>query len=443
MTDTKLSQQPQPLTHGRVLRIALPIVLSNATVPILGAVDVGVVGQMGQAAPIGAVALGAIILSTAFWIFGFLRMGTVGLVGQAAGAGDDAEVSAILTRALIVAWVGGLLLIACYPLIIWLSFSWDPTSPEVENLAREYLFIRIWSAPLAITIYACTGWLVAMERTGAVFWVQLLMNGLNVALDLWFVLGLGWGVSGVAFATVIAEISGAGMALWFCRDAFKRGYWRDWARVLDKVRLVRMALLNRDILVRSLLLTGIFTSFTFMGARFGDVTLAANEVLLQFLHITAYALDGFAFTAETLVARAIGRGDRRRLRRSAMLTGMWGFGTCVLLAVAFALAGPWIIDTMAKDGAVQSAARSYLPYMVFAPLLGCAAWMLDGIFIGAARGADMRNMMILSAAAYVIAAAVFMPIWGNHGLWMALLVSFVARGVTLGARYPALERLTQ
>ncbi|MEP6067803.1 MAG: MATE family efflux transporter [Paracoccaceae bacterium] len=443
MTDAKLSQHPQPLTHGRVLRIALPIVLSNATVPILGAVDVGVVGQMGQAAPIGAVALGAIILSTAFWIFGFLRMGTVGLVGQAAGAGDNAEVSAILTRALIVAWVGGLLIIACYPLIIWLSFSWDPTSPEVESLAREYLFIRIWSAPLAITIYACTGWLVAMERTGAVFWIQLLMNGLNVALDLWFVLGLGWGVSGVAFATVIAEVSGAGMALWFCRDAFKRGYWRDWTRVLGRARLVRMALLNRDILVRSLLLMGIFTSFTFLGAQFGDVTLAANEVLLQFLHITAHALDGFAFTAETLVARAIGRGDRGRLRRSAVLTGMWGFGICVLLAIAFAVAGPWIIDTMAKDDAVQSAARSYLPYMVFAPILGCAAWMFDGIFIGAARGVDMRNMMVLSAVAYAIAAAVFMPIWGNHGLWMALLVSFVARGVTLGLRYPALERLNQ
>ncbi|MEQ3708340.1 MAG: MATE family efflux transporter [Tateyamaria sp.] len=429
-----------PLTHRRVLKIALPIVLSNATVPILGAVDVGVVGQMGEAAPIGAVAMGAIILTTVYWIFGFLRMGTVGLVGQAAGAGDEDEVSAWLTRALLVAGIGGLSLILLQVPLFWAAFQLSPASAEVETLARGYLTIRIWTAPAAIAVYALTGWLIAMERTGAVFWIQLGMNGVNIALNFVFVLGFGWGVEGVAIATVIAEVLGAALGLWFCRAAFVRPAWRDRARVLERAKLVRMALLNTDILLRSAMLMVIFSSFVFIGARFGDVTLAANEVLIQFMYITAHAMDGFAFAAETLIARAYGRGDGRRVRRAALITGMWGLMICVVTAAAFLLAGPWLIDVMAKDADVQQEARAYLWWMVAAPLLGCAAWMLDGIFIGAARGRDMRNMMALSFVIYWGAIFLLLPVMGNHGLWAALLISFVARGVTLGARYPALER---
>ncbi len=428
------------ITHRRVLKIALPIVLSNATVPILGAVDVGVVGQMGEAAPIGAVGLGAIILSTVYWIFGFLRMGTVGLVGQAEGAGDKAEVSAWLTRALVVALAGGVLLIVLQPLVIWAALELAPASDEVEGLARQYLSIRIWTAPAAIAVYALTGWLVAMERTAGVFWVQLTMNGVNILLDLLFVLVFDWGVPGVAAATVIAEITGAALGLWFCRGAFSRPDWRDWPRIFDRSKLVRMALLNTDILLRSAMLMIIFSSFVFLGARFGDVTLAANEVLIQFMYITAYAMDGFAFAAETLIARAIGRGARRQVRRSAVVTSVWGAVVCLTMSLAFAIWGPWIIDVMAKDPDVQREARDFLPFMVAAPVLGCAAWMLDGIFIGATRSRDMRNMMALSFAVYWAAVFVLVPWLGNNGLWQALLISFVARGVTLGLRYPALER---
>ncbi len=430
----------QKITHRRVLRIAVPIVLSNATVPVLGAVDVGVVGQMGAAAPIGAVALGAIILSTVYWIFGFLRMGTVGLVGQAEGAGDRAEVSAWLTRALVVALAGGVLLVVLQPVMIWAALRLSPASAEVESLTRQYLMIRIWTAPAAISLFALTGWLVAMERTAGVFWVQLVMNSVNILLDLLFVLVFDWGVPGVAVATVIAELTGTGLALWFCRGAFARPDWRDWPRVFNKEKLVRMAVLNRDILLRSAMLMIIFSSFVFIGARFGDVTLAANEVLIQFMYITAYAMDGFAFAAETLIARAVGRRDRRNLRRSAVLTSVWGLAVCIVMAGAFALFGDGIIDLMAKDPDVQSVARIFLPYMVAAPLIGCAAWMLDGIFIGAMRSRDMRNMMALSFAIYWGAIFVLLPLLGNHGLWLALLITFLARGVSLGARYPALER---
>ncbi|WP_299547108.1 MATE family efflux transporter [uncultured Tateyamaria sp.] len=434
------TEPPAPLTHKRVLRIALPIVLSNATVPILGAVDVGVVGQLGEAAPIGAVAMGAIILTTIYWIFGFLRMGTVSLVGQAAGAGDNDEVSAWLTRALLVAGIGGAGLILLQIPIFWVAFQLSPASAEVENLTRDYLFIRIWTAPAAIAVYALTGWLVAMERTGGVFWVQLVMNGVNIALNFVFVLGFGWGVSGVAIATVIAEVIGAALGLWFCRAAFARPAWCDWPRVLRRAQLIKMALLNTDILLRSAMLMIIFSSFVFLGARFGDVTLAANEVLIQFMYITAYAMDGFAFAAETLIARAYGRRDPARVRRSSLMTGMWGMVICASTALAFLLAGPWLIDVMAKDADVQLVAREYLWWMVAAPLVGCAAWMFDGIFIGAGRGRDMRNMMAISFVLYWLAVLTLLPLMGNHGLWAALLVSFIARGVTLGVRYPALER---
>jgi len=431
---------PQPLTHRRVLKIALPIVLSNATVPLLGAVDVGVVGQLGEAAPIGAVAMGAIILTSVYWIFGFLRMGTVGLVGQAAGAGDDDEVSAWLTRALLVAAAGGLLLVVLQWPIFLAAFALSPASDEVERLTQTYLTIRIWTAPAAIAVYALTGWLVAMERTGGVFWVQLIMNGLNIALNFLFVLGFGWGVAGVAIATAISEVVGAAVGLWLCRRAFDRPAWRAWPRVFERAKLIRMALLNTDILLRSAMLMIIFSSFVFIGARFGDVTLAANEVLIQFMYITAYGMDGFAFAAETLIARAYGRRDPERVRQSALMTSLWGMVVCVVCAIGFWLAGPWLIDLMAKDADVQAEARTYLLWMVAAPVVGCAAWMFDGIFIGAARGRDMRNMMVISFVIYWLAVVALLPIMGNHGLWAAILISFAARGVTLAARYPALER---
>ncbi|MGR3634772.1 MAG: MATE family efflux transporter [Shimia sp.] len=431
------------ITHRRILRTALPIVLANATLPILGAVDTGVVGQLGQAAPIGAVGIGAIILSAIYWVFGFLRMGTTGLTAKAHGAGRHGEVAAMLTRAVMVGLFGGLLVVASQ---VWLfrgAFLLSPASPDVETLAREYLAIRIWSAPAAIAIYGLTGWLIALERSKAVLVIQLWMNGLNILLDLWFVLGLGWGVGGVATATVIAEVTGCALALWMCRDAFARPSWRDWTRVFERTALIEMANVNRDILLRSLMLQAIFVSFLFLGADFGDVTLAANQVLLQFLSITAYALDGFAFSVEALVGQAFGARDRDGVRRASILTSLWGVICVVGLALIFAVFGGAVIDLMTTASDVRTEARVYLVWMVLAPLLGVAAWMLDGIFIGATLGREMRNMMFVSALIYLGAVLILVPQFGNHGLWGALLISFVARGVTLGLRYPRLERLTE
>lgn len=435
-----MSDAAGQVTHKRVLHIAVPIVISNATVPILGAVDTGVVGQMGLAAPIGAVGLGAIILSAFYWFFGFLRMGTVGLTAQAAGDGDTGEVAALLTRGLLIGLGAGVTVIVLQSLLFWGAFRVSPASDEVETLARQYMTIRVWSAPAAISIYAITGWLIAQERTRAVLVIQLWMNGLNIALDLWFVLGLDWGVEGVAFATFIAEWSGAALGLWFCRAAFALPAWRDWVQVFDKLRWTRMVKLNGDILIRSLMLEAIFVSFLFMGADMGDVTLAANQVLLQFLMITAYGLDGFAFAAEALVGKAVGARKVLVMRRGAVLASFWASVVSAGMTVVFIALGPMIIDLMTTAPEVRSEARNYLIYVVLVPLTGVAAFMLDGIFIGATRSRDMRNMMAVSFAAYVLAVWMLVPGLGNHGLWAAMLISFVVRGITLGLRYPALER---
>jgi MATE family multidrug resistance protein len=426
------------ITHARVFRIAAPIVISNATVPILGAVDTGVVGQLGAAAPIGAVGIGAVILASLYWVFGFLRMGTTGLVAQAHGQGDVAEVSAGLMRALIVAGLAGLGLIVLQGPLIWAAFRLAPASAEVEALARDYLSIRIWGAPATISLYALTGWLIAQERTRAVLAVQLWMNGLNVALDLWFVLGLGWGVQGVAVATLISEMSGAALALWLARGAFAGGLWRAraiWARA----RLAEMARVNTDIMIRSVALQASFTAFLFLGAGQGDVKLAANQVLLQFLSITAYALDGFAFAAETLVGQAVGARSVPRLRRAAQVSSHWGVGGAALLGAAFFLAGPAIIELMTTAPEVRETARLYLPWMIVAPLIGIASWMLDGIFIGATLTREMRNAMLVSVAVYLGALLGLIPAFGNHGLWAALMVLNAVRGLTMARLYPRAE----
>ena len=433
MTDT-------PITHRRVLNIAVPIVLSNITVPLLGLVDTGVIGQMGVAAPIGAVGLGAVILSAIYWVFGFLRMGTTGLTSQANGAGDAPEVAALLMRSFLIAGLGGLSIILLQVPLFWGALQLAPASPEVEGMVFDYVQIRVWSAPAIIALYGVNGWLIALERTRAVLVIQFVMNGLNILLDLWFVLGLGWGVEGVAIATVIAEFSGLFVGLWLCRSALKGTVWWQPERIFDKARLIHMAAVNTDILIRSLMLQTIFVMFLFLGADFGDVTLAANQVLVQFLEITAFGLDGFAFAAETLVGTAYGAKNLANLRAGVIKASMWGVGFCGVLALFFLVRGGWLIDVLTTAPDVRAEARVYLGYMVFSPVIGVLAWMLDGVFIGATRTKDMRNMMVISFLIYLAALWALVPTFGNHGLWLALLVSFVVRGVTLALRYPALER---
>jgi len=421
------------VSHARVLRIALPIVAANLTVPLLGLVDTAVVGQLGQAAPIGAVGLGAVILASVYWIFGFLRMGTTGLAAQAHGAGDRPEVAAILKRGLLIAGAAGLAMVALQGALVWAAFRIAPASPEVEGLARAYLQIRIWGAPATIAAYALTGWLIALERARAVFLLQLVTNGMNVVLDLWFVLGLDWGVEGVAWATLIAEYSGLVLGLWLCRGAFVGRALFAGVFVADRLR--RMATVNGHIMLRSILLQASFTTFVFLGAGQGDTVLAANQILLQFLQVMAYMLDGIAFAAEALVGQAVGARARSMLVRSVKVTSLWGLGGAVALALGFAAGGPGFIALMTTAPEVRALAIDVLPWVVLAPLVSIASWMLDGIFIGATRTREMLQAMAVSVALYAAALALTQGA-GAHGLWLSLMVLNGARGVCMALYYP-------
>ena len=427
------------ITHSRVLKIAVPILLANITVPLLGLVDTGVVGQIKSPVPIGAVAIGALILTTVYWFFGFLRMGTTGLTSQAVGAGDRAEVAAILSRVLLFAIVSGGLIFVLQTPLFWGAFQVSPASEAVESMARDYLCIRIYSAPAAIAVLGLVGWLIGQERTREVLYLQLWMNGLNIILDLWFVLGLGWGASGVALATVLAEMSGLGLGLWFCRDTLMAPTFRAWDAVLNRVRLVRMLTVNRDILLRTLMLQVIFVSFTFVAARYGDVPLASTQVLMQFFALTSFALDGFAFAVETLVGQAVGGKNRQALRQSVIKCTQWGVAMVFILAAGIGLGGEGLITVMTKATEVQVEAQRYLPYLIAAAALSLPAFMLDGVFLGATQTAAMRDMMAVSLGIYILCLLALLPFLAMHGLWIALLVSLVARGATLAMRYPALE----
>lgn len=429
----------EEVTNRRVLRIAVPILLSNATIPLLGLVDTGVIGQLGSAAAIGAVGLGSVVLSSVYLLFGFLRMGTSGLAAQEHGRGNARGVATVLYRALFIALLAGLALIALQAPIIKGAFHLAPASPEVTVMAESYIRIRIWGAPATIAIYALTGLLIAMERTGAVLALQLWINAINILLDLWFVLGLGWGIEGLAAATLVAEYSGLVLGLWLCRATFSHHLRAGVAELLDRHELRIMMGMNADLILRAVLLQFSFTSFVFLSSGLGDVSLAANQVLMQFMHLTAYVLDGFAFAAEALVGQAIGAKALDRMRRSARLSGQWATGGAVALAVILLIGGPALIDLITTAPEVRAEALRYLPWLIAAPIASVASYILDGIFVGATLTREMRRAMLISVALYALTVAALMPIWGNHGLWAGLIVMNVSRSITMALRYPQAE----
>lgn len=431
-----------PLTHRSVLAIAVPVMLSNVSTPLIGIVDTAVVGRIPDPAYIGAVAVGSLIFSFAFWAFGFLRMGTTGLTAQALGSRDSAEILNSLARALLIALIAGVaLIIAQWPLRA-AAFGLLDGSQQVEALAAAYYDIRIWAAPATLANYALLGWFIGLGRTDIGLVLQLVLNIANMLLDALFVLGFGWDVRGVAAGTLLAEciavIAGITLAL---RHAEVYGRLRiDLAAWFAPEKIRRTIAVNTDIMIRSLALIFVFVWFMSRGAASGDVILAANAVLMQFNSVSAFFLDGLAFAAEALVGRAIGAKQRNTLLRAIRLTTVWAVGTAAVLAGILSIGGVLFIDSLTVDPQARAAARTYLPWAALAPLLGVWSFQLDGIFIGATRSREMRNAMLLATAIYLFAWWVLAP-YGNHGLWAALWVSYIARAVTLGWHLPQLTRM--
>lgn len=427
--------------HGRVWRLAGPIILSNVSVPLLGIVDTAVVGHLPGPQYIGAVAVGAMIFSVVYIGFNFLRMGTTGITAQALGANDPDEVRATLARAIIVAVVLGIALVVIQRPIAWIAFPLVDAGDNVESLADAYYSIRIWGAPAALINFAFLGWFIGIQNTRAALILQIAMNGINIVLDLWFVLGLGLGVEGVAYATLISEVGAVVLGVWLMGRSLPAigGAWRR-ASIIDGGRARRLLAINRDIFIRTICLMLSFAVFTALGARLGVTVLAANAVLMNLQVFMAYALDGFAFAVESLAGAALGARDSRAFRAAVRATTIWALVFSLCFTAFYGLVGGYVIDAITDIAEVREAARLYLPWAVVAPLISVWSFQLDGIFTGATRSADMRNTMVISAAVYGLALAVLVPPLGNHGLWLAFMVLMVVRAITLGVRYPAIVR---
>ena len=427
--------------HRRVWKLTWPMVVSNLSIPLLGAVDTAVVGHLDEPIHLGAVAIGAVIFNFIYWGFGFLKMSTTGFSAQAYGAGDADEVRATLARALAIALViAAAVLILRVPLGLAALYLFD-ASPAVEELAAVYVEVRIWSAPAALANYVILGAFLGTQNPRAALLHLFVLNGVNIVLDIAFVVGLGWGVAGVAAASVIAEYVALAFGAVLLARILKR-IGGDWVRerILALAALRRTLRAHGDIFIRTLCLLVAFGVFTAQGAKLGDIVLAANAILLNFQSFTAFALDGIAHAAEALVGGAVGARNRAALRAAVRVSTFWAFVVAVVMTLVFAISGSTIIALLTGLAEVREAANAYLIWAIVLPLVSVWSYQLDGIYIGATRTRDMRNGMAAALAAYGITMWLVFPAWGNHGLWFAFLVFMVARAITLALRYPALAR---
>jgi MATE family multidrug resistance protein len=433
----------ESLTRSQVLRRAWPLVFANAAVPLAAAADTFVLGLSGDTTDLGGVALGGAIISIFLWSFYFLRMGSTGLVAQAAGMGEEGEAQRILVRALVVAVVLGTVVAVLRGPIAAAGLAIMQGQPSVNVKGAAYLTARALGAPGALAVFALTGWLIGVRRTGTTLVITVIFSLVNIALDLWFVLGLHLGPAGVGSATAIADWVAFAIGLLFVmRTVRARGGWVEGAlrpsALLDLAAMRRLFDVNVNLMIRTWTLILGFTWFVNAGARQGVASLAGNQVLQQIIAISAFVLDAFAFVAEAEAGRAFSRSSLAEFRRACLLAAEPAMIAGTLFAVLTFVFGPSVLTAMIADPTARDAAIAYLPYGAVVPVLGAPAWILDGIFIGATRGAMLRNAGIASVLVYIAADLTLAPRFGNTGVWLAFLIFYVARGVALAAYLPSL-----
>ncbi|WP_181708372.1 MATE family efflux transporter [Chthonobacter rhizosphaerae] len=425
-----------------VFRIALPMTLAFLTTPLVGTVDTAVVGQLGDAALLGGIAVGAIVFDVIFSTFNFLRSGTTGLTAQALGAGDRPAQSLVLLRALVLALALGVGLVILAGPVLAGALAFLQPSAAVRAATERYYDIRILSAPFALANYAILGWVLGLGRAGLGLALQTLLNGINIAGSIWLGLGLGWGVEGVAYGTLAGEVTAAVVGLAVCLAIGRDGLRAALPAVFHRAGFLAMVAVNGDIMVRSFALLFAFALFTRVGAGFGDTVLAANAILMNFFLIGGYFLDGLANAAEQLAGRAVGARRRAEFGAAVRLTVIWGFVFSAVATVALLVLGGTFIGWMTTAPDVRAAALAYLPWAALTPLAGVLAFQMDGVYIGATWSREMRNMMLASVVVYGAVLAAAVPVLGNHGLWLALLVFLGARGITLTLRLKPLSART-
>jgi MATE family multidrug resistance protein len=434
----------RPSPHARafevdnrlVLGIAVPMTLAFLTTPLLGLVDTAVVGRLGDAALLGGLAIAAILFDLVFTTFNFLRSATTGLVAQAMGRNDPVEEQAVFWRSLMIAVAAGLVVIAATPLILAGGLAFMGAEGALAQAASAYLTIRVLSAPVALANYAILGYVLGRGMGGTGLVLQTVINGANIVLSIWFGLGLGYGLQGVAWATVTAEIIGCAVGFILIRLRFDAAARPSWARIVDKASLLKLMALNGDIMLRSFALIAGFAWFTRIGAGFGETTLAANAILMNFFMVAGYYLDGFATAAEQIAGRAVGARHRPAMVRAVRLTLYWGLALASASTGFFLMFGNEVVALMTTLESVRVEAGNYLFWAALTALSGVLAFQMDGVFIGATWSRDMRNMMLVSLVLFIGLSLLLAAHWGNLGLWIAFNIFLGARGLTLFALLP-------
>ncbi len=423
-----------------ILKLAIPNIISNITVPLVGMADLAILGHLKGATEdyIGAIALGGMIFNFIYAIFSFLRMGTTGFTAQAYGAGNKTETGLILTRSLMVGMAGDLLLILIQVPIEWFTFLVLDSSAEVEALASEYFFIRIWAAPATLGLYALMGWFLGMQNAKFPMILAILINLVNVGANYIFVYGFGLNSNGVAWGTLIAQYTGfiTGIFL-FLR--YYRHVLHSWNRaaMLRLQAMKRFFMVNRDIMIRTVLLILSFSLFTASSASMGDEVLAVNTLLLQFLFLFSYFLDGFAYAAESLSGKFFGARDPGSLKKATKQIFVWGIGISIPFSLAYLIWGHYIIYILTDNRDVIARAIPYIPWLALVPLVSFGAFIWDGIFTGCTATAPMRNTMVIATLAIYLPLDHFLPgLWSNHGLWIAMLAFLLARSVIMSLYAP-------
>lgn len=420
--------------NRKILDLAIPNIISNITVPLLGIVDLALMGQLGDEAYIGAIAIGGMIFNFIYWGFSFLRMGTSGFAAQAFGKNDQKELIIILSRALLAAAIGSILVIALQWPIELLSFWVIDSSADVENYARSYFYIRIWAAPATISLYAFTGWFIGMQNARIPMTVAIVINLLNIGFNLLFVFVLDLKSDGVAWGTLAAQYSGLILSIWFFRKKFSHllKFWERRAMAnLEALR--KFFLVNKDIFIRTMALIFTMSFFTTKSAETNDTILAINTILFQFFIFFSYFVDGFANAGEALAGRFIGAGDRPNLVKSIRLIFTWALFVSLGFTVINLFGGNLVLTLMTSNSDIISGAAPYLPWIVIIPVISFVAFIWDGIYVGATISNHLRNSILVALAVFLILFYSTKSHLDNHALWLALSAFLLVRGIYLSA----------
>jgi MATE family multidrug resistance protein len=426
------------VTHRLVLAIAIPMVLGFLTTPLMGLTGTAVAGRLGSADALAGLAIGAVIFDLLLGSFNFLRASTTGLVAQAFGRGDWREEQAIYWRSLIIALGCGLAIALLSPLLLSAGLFLMAPSPGVAEVTSTYFMIRVLAAPMALANYALLGFVLGRGQGLTALLLQAIINGINIVLSITLGLGLEWGIAGIAWGTFAGEAIGMCAGLIIVVSRFERAHRPSRAEIFARDRLKALFSLNRDIMIRTFVLIGAFAIMTRIGSSFGPLALAANAVLMNIFLVAGYYLDGLANAAEQLVGRAFGANFRPAFDRAVKLTMLWSFALGALTTLLFLIFGADLIGFLTTTESVRAEAAKYLPWAALTAMTGALAFQMDGVFIGATWSAAMRNMMLAAFALYLLALAVLVPLFGNHGLWLALNLFLAFRGLFLALRLPTL-----